>query len=217
MRPALSSLLLFYLTSGAAAAVNLCTMRPAYAAPPRQSNHAALPQLWADTAAWLASPMTPAKFVVAAALAAFALYLGLKFFVIARRIRAKTKPVVRKESSASSIQDEAKSFFLRVQEAWDRRDLDALAAVATPGMLTEIRAQAEESPEPSFTDILWVKADLVSQAEKEGSQQAVIYFTLLLREDVQQGDAVEVREIWRLTRPLSCDSWLLDSIDHVKG
>lgn len=104
-----------------------------------------------------------------------------------------------------------------MQEAWDRRDLDAIAAMTTPAMLAEVQAQAEESPEPSRTDILWVKADLVSQAEKEGQQQAVVYFTLLLREDAQQGDAVEVREIWRLTRPLSGGSWLLDSIDHVKG
>lgn len=217
MRPASAPLSLTCLISGVAAAVNLCAALPACAASPRQPTHAVPPRLWSDMAAWLASPMTPAKFVAAAVFAAFVLYVGLKLFAFTQRARAKKKSSAQKEGPPPSIQDEVKSFFLRVQEAWDRRDLDALAAMTTPAMLAEVRDQAEESPEPSRTDIVWVKADLVSQAEKEGQRQAVVYFTLLLREDARQGDTVEVREIWRLTRPLSGGSWRLDSIDHVKG
>lgn len=112
MRAASFLLTLFCLIPGMAITVHLCTVVSAYAASSRQVA-ATTPRLWSDVAAWLSSPMTPAKFVIVAAFAAFLLYIGLKVFVFAQRRRAKKKPaaLAQKESPPPSIQDEAKSFF----------------------------------------------------------------------------------------------------------
>ena len=42
----------------------------------------------------------------------------------------------------------AKMAYTRLQESWDRRDLDDIAQFATPAVVQELRAQRDEDPKP---------------------------------------------------------------------
>ncbi|MBQ3060529.1 MAG: Tim44 domain-containing protein [Desulfovibrio sp.] len=109
----------------------------------------------------------------------------------------------------------AKMAYTRLQNSWDRRDLNDIAQFATPAVLDALRQQMAEDPEPCVTEILLVNAQLLS-AENEGSEQrAQVYFDVLMREDPQQQSPSSVREIWHFVRPLSGGSWKLDGLQQV--
>lgn len=209
----------------AVSAVLYVTACYAQAAPLRQSEEhtAAVLRPWLAAAERFIPATAPEKLVIAAAFAAFLLYLCLKLLVHMRRrgLKRKADNSIRGENrtapSEAQVLKEAKEFFLRVQNAWDRRDLSAMAHMTAPAMQAQVQAQAKEDPEPSGTDFLWVKAELVSQAEEQGQQRVVVYFTALLREDPRQEDAIEMRELWHLARPLSGGPWLLEAIRHVSA
>jgi predicted lipid-binding transport protein (Tim44 family) len=101
----------------------------------------------------------------------------------------------------------AKIMFTRMQESWDKRDLDDIALFTGNAVLKEIERQAAEDPEPSQTDIMMINARLlgfeqneIDAEDKEGARdRAAVYFEVLLRESQTQ-DTEEVREIWHFIR-----------------
>ncbi|MCC8194762.1 MAG: 39S ribosomal protein L45, partial [Deltaproteobacteria bacterium] len=111
----------------------------------------------------------------------------------------------------------ARMLYTRLQDSWDRRDLDDIATFTTPAILSEVEAQAEADPAPSTTEIMLVNASLVS-AERDGDEDvATVYFDVLLREDRDAGVPGQVRELWHFIRPAgSAESWRLDGIQQVE-
>lgn len=113
----------------------------------------------------------------------------------------------------------AKLVFTRLQQSWDRRDMDDISLFATPYVVDEIRNQAKEDPNPSTTEILLVNANILSVKEEEGQQRATVFFDVLMREDPKQEVPTSVREVWHFTRPADAHSsamWLLDGIQQVE-
>lgn len=113
----------------------------------------------------------------------------------------------------------AKLVFTRLQQSWDRRDIDDVALFTTPHVLEEIRSQAQEDPEPSITEILLINANILEVTEEDGQQQVMVFFDVLLREDPEQEVPISVREVWHFTRPVygqSSAMWLLDGIQQVE-
>jgi predicted lipid-binding transport protein (Tim44 family) len=116
----------------------------------------------------------------------------------------------------------AKLMFTRMQESWDKRDLDDIAVFTSEAVLQEIEEQATEDPTPSRTDIILINARLVdfkqNEADAQGSRErAVVYFEVLLRES-QNKDTEEVREIWHFIRRNTSgkpDSWKLGALQQV--
>ncbi len=111
----------------------------------------------------------------------------------------------------------AKVIFSRLQESWDKRDLDDIASFATPAILNEVKAQAEADPGPSTTEVMLVNASLVS-AERDGDVDVVsVLFDVLLRENQDAEVPAQVRELWHFIRPAgSAQMWRLDSIQQVQ-
>ena len=111
----------------------------------------------------------------------------------------------------------AKMVYIRLQEAWDKRDVEDIAAFATPAILNEVKAQAEADPNPSKTEIMLVNASLVS-AERDGDDEvATVFFDVLLRENPDAQVPGQVRELWHFIRPAgSTQSWRLDGIQQVE-
>ncbi len=109
----------------------------------------------------------------------------------------------------------AKMMYARMQESWDKRDLEDIAQFTTPGMYKLVEAQAQEDPTPSRTDILTLNG-VVYGFERDGADENVsVYFDALLREYADQG-ADNAREIWHFIR-LDGGNWKLDGIQQVEG
>lgn len=109
----------------------------------------------------------------------------------------------------------ARLMYTRMQEAWDRRDLEDIRQFTTPGMFRLIEEQAKDDPEPSTTTILTMQA-APHGFKREGSEEMIsVYFDVLLREYADR-DAENAREIWHFARPASGGTWKLDGIQQVE-
>lgn len=131
--------------------------------------------------------------------------------------KAPSAPAAPGNDPAPFRPEEAEQLFRRLQEAWDVRDLESVDALTTPAMAAQVRAQAEEDPEPSRTAILRLKADILKIDEQDGKARAEVYFTILLREEERGGEVQEEREVWLFFREAPGAPWLLDAIHHVKA
>ena len=111
----------------------------------------------------------------------------------------------------------AKMLYQRMNDSWDKRDINDIAEFATQPFMAEIRQQAAESPDPEKTEIMLVNASLVSVLTEAGRETAAVYFNVLLREDPKQSSPTQVREVWHFVRAAnSKDSWKLDGIQQVE-
>lgn len=111
----------------------------------------------------------------------------------------------------------AKVIFSRLQDSWDKRDVDDIATFATAAIVNEVKAQAEADPDPSKTEVMLVNASLVS-AERDGGEDVVtVFFDVLLRENPDAQIPSQIRELWHFTRPAgSTQMWRLDGIQQVQ-
>ena len=110
----------------------------------------------------------------------------------------------------------ARMLYIRMNDSWDRRDLDDIAEFASRPFMAEISRQAEESPNSENTQILMVNANVVSVVNEAGRETASAFFDVTLRE---QGSSspVQVREVWHFVRAAgSQDMWKLDGIQQVE-
>jgi hypothetical protein len=103
--------------------------------------------------------------------------------------------------------------FVELQTAWDRGDMLALGALATPEMLDELRLErpgdALDGGAGGFTDVVTVQAQLLGYESLGRDSVLCVEFSGLIRESA--GDAaVPFRELWMLTRSNSpSDRWRL--------
>ena len=111
----------------------------------------------------------------------------------------------------------AKILYTRLQESWDKRDVDDIATFTTQAILNEVKAQAQADPAPSQTEILLVNASLVSAVREGKDDVASVFFDVLLRENQDADTPSQIRELWHFIRPSgSTQSWRLDGIQQVE-
>jgi predicted lipid-binding transport protein (Tim44 family) len=112
----------------------------------------------------------------------------------------------------------AKILYQRMNDSWDKRDLNDIAEFSTQPFMAEIRRQAAESPDPGKTDIMLVNADLVSVVCEAGRETASVCFNVTLREDPGQSAPIQVHEVWHFVRAVgSSETWKLDGIQQVEN
>ena len=110
----------------------------------------------------------------------------------------------------------AKMAYVRMQESWDKRDLDDIAQFATSAVLDVLRTQLAEEPTPTTTELLMVNASLMEVRNEGDKQRAAVFFDVLMREDPRAAQPEQVREVWHFVRPLDgAESWRLDGIQQV--
>lgn len=111
----------------------------------------------------------------------------------------------------------AKMAYVRLQESWDKRDLDDIAQFATEPVLSGLREQLAEEPEPSTTDLLMVNARLMELKQEGNRERAAVFFDVLMREDPLAQQPEQVREVWHFTRDAGKEeSWKLDGIQQMR-
>lgn len=110
----------------------------------------------------------------------------------------------------------AKMAYVRMQESWDKRDINDIAQFASPAVMEEMQKQLVEEPNPSVTELLLVNASLMEVKNDGDIQRAAVYFDVLMRESPAAAQPEQVREVWHFARPAhSSASWKLDGIQQV--
>lgn len=111
----------------------------------------------------------------------------------------------------------AKVHFIRMQEAWDKGDVNDLREFTTPEMLAETRIElSSRGAQPNRTDVVQLEAELLGIEEREHDYLASVRFHGLIREE--EGAAAEpLNEVWNLSKsraPGNTDGWLLAGIQQ---
>lgn len=109
--------------------------------------------------------------------------------------------------------DGAKGAYVKLQDAWGKRDLAALGTLLTNEMLAEVKEQFAASPAEGPTDILMVQAELHSFEQRGDRENAGVMFSVLLRE-VGEKDSQDIQELWTFTRKRG-ENWLLNGLQQV--
>ncbi len=110
----------------------------------------------------------------------------------------------------------AKVNFIRLQEAWDAKNLADIREFTTPEVFAELRMQIDESKgAANHTDVVALDADLLGIEESPTDYLASVKFTGTIRESDQAGGE-PVEEVWNLVKPKNGRSgWLLAGIQQI--
>ena len=110
----------------------------------------------------------------------------------------------------------AKVNFIRLQEAWDARNLADIREFTTPEVFAEIKMQIDETKGANnHTDVLALDAELLGIEESPTDYLASVKFSGTIREN-EEGNGEPLEEVWNLTKPKSGRSgWLLAGIQQI--
>jgi predicted lipid-binding transport protein (Tim44 family) len=109
----------------------------------------------------------------------------------------------------------AKVNYIRLQAANDAGNLDDIRAFTTPEMFAEIKMDiVERAGKAQTTEVVQLDADVIDVAEETALYIVSVRFTGTVRED---GEAVQVDEIWHLSKPRNgATGWLIAGIQQVQ-
>jgi predicted lipid-binding transport protein (Tim44 family) len=110
----------------------------------------------------------------------------------------------------------AKTSFIRLQAANDRKDLNDIREYTTPEMFAEISMQmTERDNTPQKTDVIAINGDLLSVANEGDFAIASVRFTGQLSEN--NGTPESIDEVWHVQKNLLDEKsvWLLAGIQQT--
>lgn len=110
----------------------------------------------------------------------------------------------------------AKTYFIRLQAAWDRADINDIREFTTPEMFGELRLQLQErGAAANHTDVVSLDADLVGMERNADDYVASVRFSGMIKEE-QGAPAQHFVEAWNLTKPVSGQGgWVLAGIQQL--
>jgi predicted lipid-binding transport protein (Tim44 family) len=110
----------------------------------------------------------------------------------------------------------AKVYFIRLQAAWDAKNLDDIREFTTPEVFAEIRMQLdEEKGAVNKTEVVNLDAKLLGIETGPTDYLATVRFAGVMHEN--QGEAIPFEEIWHLSKPVSGrGGWLLAGVQQVQ-
>ncbi|CAH2789855.1 MAG: Uncharacterized membrane protein Bcep18194_A6058 [uncultured Caballeronia sp.] len=110
----------------------------------------------------------------------------------------------------------AKVYFVRLQDAWDRGNTNDIREFTTPEMFAEVKLDVDaRGSAPNRTDVVQLNADLLGVEDRPTEYLASVRFHGLIRES--EGAAAEpFVEIWNLSKQKAGnEGWLLAGIQQV--
>lgn len=110
----------------------------------------------------------------------------------------------------------AKAYFIRLQAAWDRADLNDIREFTTPEMYAEIRMQlTERGASQNDTDVKSLDAQLLGIETAGERYLASVKFSGMLSEE-RGAEAQPFAEVWNLSKPLAGEGgWTLAGIQQL--
>lgn len=131
-------------------------------------------------------------------------------------VAASTAGSIPADFPVESFLRSAKTSFIRLQAANDRKDLNDVREYTTPEMFAEISMQMQErDATPQKTDVIAIHGELLEVANEGDWAIASVRFTGQLSEN--NGSPENVDEIWHVQKNLKDDQsvWLLAGIQQT--
>jgi predicted lipid-binding transport protein (Tim44 family) len=110
----------------------------------------------------------------------------------------------------------SKTYFIRLQAAWDKADINDLREFTTPEMYAELKLELQErGASANHTDVVSLDAELLGMETVGAEHMASVKFSGLIKES-EQAPAENFAEVWNLTKPVSGQGgWLLAGIQQL--
>jgi predicted lipid-binding transport protein (Tim44 family) len=110
----------------------------------------------------------------------------------------------------------AKTYFLRLQAAWDRGDANDIREFTTPEVFAELKMQLQErGASPNHTDVVNLNAELLGVETVGNEYIASVRFSGLIKES-ENAPAEPFTEVWNLSKPVSGQGgWVLAGIQQL--
>lgn len=110
----------------------------------------------------------------------------------------------------------AKTYFIRLQAAWDAGNVNDIREFTTPEMFAELRMQLQErGAAANHTDVAQIDAEVLG-VETLGDEYLVsVRFSGLIKED-ENAQLQPFTEVWNMAKPVSGGGWLLAGIQQVQ-
>ena len=110
----------------------------------------------------------------------------------------------------------AKTYYIRLQAAWDKADINDIREFATPEMFAELRMQIQErGASANHTDVVTLDAHLLGIENSGTDHLASVKFSGMIREALD-APAEPFAEVWNLTKPASGQGgWTLAGIQQL--
>lgn len=110
----------------------------------------------------------------------------------------------------------AKTYFIRLQAAWDKADINDIHEFTTAEMYAEIKLQIQErGTSANVTDVVSVDAELLGLEAVGNDYLASVKFTGMIKED-PKAPAEAFKEVWNLSKPLNGQGgWALAGIQQL--
>lgn len=110
----------------------------------------------------------------------------------------------------------AKTYYIRLQSAWDAANINDIREFTTPEMFGELRLQLQErGASPNHTDVVSLDAELLGIERVGDDFLASVKFNGLIKES-QDGATEPFQEVWNLSKPASGQGgWLLAGIQQL--
>lgn len=110
----------------------------------------------------------------------------------------------------------AKTYFIRLQDAWDKADVRDISEFTTPEMFAELRMQIQErGASPNVTDVVQLNAELLGIETGPHDYLASVKFSGLIKE-APDASATEFAEVWNLSKPTSGQGgWVLAGLQQL--
>jgi predicted lipid-binding transport protein (Tim44 family) len=111
---------------------------------------------------------------------------------------------------------QAKTYFIRLQAAWDKADINDLREFTTPEMFAELRVELQDrGASPNHTDVVMLDAELLGIETTGNDHLASVKFSGRIKED-EHAAAEPFTEVWNLAKPVSGQGgWALAGIQQV--
>ena len=110
----------------------------------------------------------------------------------------------------------AKTYYIRLQAAWDAANINDIREFTTPEMFAELRMQIQErGASANHTDVVTLDAQLLGIENSGADHLASVKFSGMIRE-VENAPAEPFAEVWNLTKPASGQGgWTLAGIQQL--
>jgi predicted lipid-binding transport protein (Tim44 family) len=110
----------------------------------------------------------------------------------------------------------AKTYFIRLQAAWDKADINDIREFTTPEMFAELRQELlERGTSPNVTDVVKLDAELLGVETVGNEYVASVKFSGLIKE-AENAPAEPFVEVWNLVKPVSGPGgWILAGIQQL--
>ena len=110
----------------------------------------------------------------------------------------------------------SKTYFIRLQAAWDKAEINDIREFTTPEMFAELRMQIQErGATTDNTDVMSLDAQLLGLEVIGDEHLASVKFSGMIKES-EHAPAAPFAEIWNLSKPMSGQGgWLLAGIQQI--